>query len=76
MTLKIDRNRYLTYKEAAQKSGYTYDHVRKLVRDGVVQAIEPIEGMRLVDWQDVERYMATKPERGIRGPFSARKKNK
>jgi hypothetical protein len=59
----IDRERYLTLKEAANRSGYDYDHVRKLVKAGTVATLEITERTRLVDWFDLQRYMNEKPQR-------------
>ncbi len=59
----MDRTRYLTLKEAAQRSGYDYEHLRRLVRGGNVQSLEISDRVRLVDWKDLQRYMSEKPQR-------------
>jgi len=63
----IDRTRYLTIKQAAEKSGYDYDHIRKLVSSGKVASLEIDERKRLVDYPDLERYIAEKPQRKPHG---------
>lgn len=63
LTMSIDRTRYLTVKEAAQKSGYDYQHLRKLVKHGVIASLEISERVRLVDYQDLLRYIDEKPQR-------------
>jgi excisionase family DNA binding protein len=69
--VKIDRERYLTLKEAAERSGYEYDHVRRLVKNGSVSVIDIDGRTRLVDWIDLLRYMNEKPQRK---PHSDKKK--
>jgi hypothetical protein len=61
---QIDRARYLTMKEAAERSQYDYDHIRRLVKTGAVAYIEISERIRLVDWEDLQRYITAKPQRG------------
>jgi excisionase family DNA binding protein len=63
LAMSIDRTRYLTIKEAAQKSGYEYQHLRKLVKRGVIASLEISDRVRLVDYEDVERYIKEKPQR-------------
>lgn len=63
LTMSIDRTRYLTVKEAAEKSGYDYQHLRKLVKRGVVASLEISDRMRLVDYEDLLRYINEKPQR-------------
>ncbi len=61
--MKIDRSRYLTMKEAADRSGYDYDHIRRLVKNDQLITL-PIDGRtRLIDWEDLLRYMKEKPQR-------------
>jgi excisionase family DNA binding protein len=59
----IDRNRYLTIKEAAERSGYDYHHLYKLVKSGAVASLEITEHTRLLDWEDLQRYKSEKPQR-------------
>lgn len=61
--MNIDRNRYLTIKEAAERSKYEYEYVRKLVKKGVVASLEISERVRLVDYDDLMRYKNEKPQR-------------
>lgn len=60
----IDRKRYLTIKEASAKSGYNYEHIRKLVKAGTV-AILPIDDRKyLIDWESLQVYMQGRANRG------------
>lgn len=63
MLMTLDRTRYLTIQEAAEKSGYDYEHLRKLVKSGTVASLEISEHSRLVDWPDLQRYLKDKPQR-------------
>lgn len=63
MPMAIDRKRYLTLKEAQARSGYAYDHLRKLIREGQVAAIEIDPRKHLIDWEDLQRYMRENPQR-------------
>lgn len=59
----FDKNRYLPIKVAAERSGYDYQHLRKLVKKGAVASIEFTDRMRLVDYEDLQRYINEKPQR-------------
>jgi excisionase family DNA binding protein len=61
--VNIDRSRYLTMQEAADKSGYDYDHIRRLVREGKVRTLPIDKRTRLIDWDDLQQYMQEKPQR-------------
>ena len=63
MLMAIDRDRYLTLKEAQGRTGYAYDHLRKLIREGAVAAIEIDPRKHLIDWLDLQRYMKENPQR-------------
>lgn len=61
----IDRQRYLTMHEAAERSGYSYRHIQKLAGSGAVKILVLDLGhvIRLVDYQDLQRYIEEKPQR-------------
>ena len=59
----IDRTRYLTIKEAAEKSKYDYNYLLRLVAQNKVACLEIDEHKRLIDYPDLERYIAEKPQR-------------
>ncbi len=61
--LQIDRDRYLTMLEASHKSGYSYAHIRRLVKSGVVAVLEIDNRFRLIDYEDLQRYIHAKPQR-------------
>lgn len=61
--MSIDRERYLTIQQAAERSGYSYAHVYKLVAEKKVAALEIDEHKRLIDYPDLERYVKEKPQR-------------
>jgi excisionase family DNA binding protein len=61
--MEIDRGRYLTLEEAAERSGYGYDHIRKLVKAGSVASLEIAPRHYLVDYDDLMRYKDEKPQR-------------
>jgi excisionase family DNA binding protein len=59
----IDRERYLTVEEAAIRSKYTYEHIRRLVKTGSIAILEIAPRKYLIDWEDLQRYMMEKPQR-------------
>lgn len=59
----IDRSRYLTIQEAADKSGYTYEHLRRLVKSSKIDILQIDEHKYLIDYESVQRYMQEKPQR-------------
>jgi excisionase family DNA binding protein len=61
--VNIDRSRYLTMREAADKSGYDYDHIRRLVREGKIRTLPIDKRTRLIDWDDLQQYIGEKPQR-------------
>ncbi len=61
--MSFDRNKYITFKEAVERTGYRYDHIRRLVKTGAVASLEIDERKRLIDWDDLQRYMEEKPQR-------------
>jgi len=60
---QIDLDRYMTIKKAAERSGYEQEYLRKLVKKGAVDSVELDEHNRLVDWEDLQRYLKEKPQR-------------
>jgi excisionase family DNA binding protein len=55
--VEIDRDRFLTVTEAAERSGYKYDTIRALVRKKLIASIEIAPRVRLVDWQSLQAHM-------------------
>jgi len=49
---------YLTVKEASEKTGYNAEYLRRLVRDGKLEAIM-IGPVYLVRWESLQRYMTS-----------------
>ena len=47
---------HLTVKEASEKTGYNAEYLRRLVRDGKIEAIL-IGPVYLVRWESLRRYM-------------------
>lgn len=59
----IDGVEYLTVIQAAERTGYDPEHLRKLLRAGKVKSIEVDERKRLVAVTAIEEYQAEKPQR-------------
>lgn len=69
----IDRSRFLTIEESAEKSGYSSFHIYRLVASGEVASMDIGKVTHLVDYTDLLRYMQEKPQRK---PHRDKKQNK
>lgn len=63
MLMAIDRKRYRTLQEASRDFKYTYNHLRRLVKEGAIKILEITPRSYLIDSKDLERYMREKPQR-------------
>lgn len=63
MFMTIDRTRYLTLQEAKKQSKYTYNHLRRLVKEGAIKILDIAPRSYLIDWLDLQRYMGEKKQR-------------
>jgi excisionase family DNA binding protein len=59
----IDRTRFLTVKQAAERSGYSYEHLRKLVKSGAIEIFPIDERKYLIDWESLEHYQEGRKNR-------------
>jgi len=65
--LETSNNEYIPLREAAQMTGYTIDHLRRLIVAGKMGG-KRIGRNYVTTLEDIKAYLATKPKPGPKGP--------